>query len=126
MAEGNLFDAVGVGLGRHEMYAVAMAIKQLGEDPKRGLKSIRFFGKFLGLYNDYYVYEVQYKTAPEVPDAPGASACLWQHMPVRVFLYRALPFLWVVCPSTYSGLQCFLYSATGDEDHGYGHAQTRA
>lgn len=70
VAEANLFESLGVGLGRHEMYGISLAIKQLGEDPKRGIKSIRFFGKLLGLYNDYYVYEVQHKAAGEVPDAP--------------------------------------------------------
>ena len=33
---------------------------------------IRFFGKFFGLYNDYYVFETTLKAAPEIPAAPGA------------------------------------------------------
>lgn len=39
--------------------------------PYPGLQ-IRFFGKFFGLYNDYYVFETTLKAAPEIPAAPGA------------------------------------------------------
>ena len=37
---------------------------------------IRFFGKFFGLYNDYYVFETTLKAAPEIPAAPGACLCM--------------------------------------------------
>ena len=66
-----VMDSLGVGLGREEMVNVALTIKRLGEDPKAAAASVRFFGKFLGLYSDYYVFEVLYKKAPEVPDAAG-------------------------------------------------------
>lgn len=36
-----LFDALGVGLGRGEMMDVAMAVKRLGEDPARGVATVR-------------------------------------------------------------------------------------
>ena len=35
VGDGRLFDALGVGLGRAEMYSVSLAVKQLGEDPAR-------------------------------------------------------------------------------------------
>lgn len=43
-------------------------------------KRVRFFGKLLGLYSDYYVFEVLYKTAPEVPDLPGVCVCVWPRL----------------------------------------------
>lgn len=33
---------------------------------------VRFFGKFFGLYADYYVFETTLKDAPEAPEAAGA------------------------------------------------------
>jgi radial spoke head protein 4A len=33
--DGQLFDAVGAGLGRANMYAAMLAVKKLGEDSKR-------------------------------------------------------------------------------------------
>jgi hypothetical protein len=71
VGDGNLFDALGVGLGRMEMYNVALAVKRLGEDPKRSVATVRFFGKFFGLHADYYVFETTLKDSPEVPEAPG-------------------------------------------------------
>lgn len=56
-----LFEALGVGLGTAEMYSVMLAAKRLGDDPQRGVKAVRFFGKFFGLYSDYYVFETQLK-----------------------------------------------------------------
>lgn len=75
-----LFDALGVGLGKHEMYNAALAVKKLGEDPKRSVATVRFFGKFFGLHADYYVFETTLKDAPEIPEAPGKElhACLWR------------------------------------------------
>lgn len=70
-ADGVLFDALGVGLGQAEMYAVMLALKRLGEDPKRSVKTVRFFGKFFGLYADYYVFETTLNEMPEIPEAPG-------------------------------------------------------
>ncbi len=69
--DGNLFDALGVGLGRPEMQAAMLAVKKLGEDGKRGVATVRFFGKFFGTQADYYVFETTLKDNPEMPEAPG-------------------------------------------------------
>lgn len=71
LGDGFLLDAVGVGLGRNEMYGIALAVKKLGEDPKRSVATVRFFGKLFGLYADYYVFETTLKEPPEIPEAPG-------------------------------------------------------
>lgn len=42
-----LMEACGVGLSRPDMYGVMMVCKQLGEDPKLGVATVRFFGKVL-------------------------------------------------------------------------------
>lgn len=42
-----LIEACGVGLSRTDMYGVMMVCKQLGEDPKLGVATVRFFGKVL-------------------------------------------------------------------------------
>ncbi len=42
-----LMEACGVGLSRTDMYGVMMVCKQLGEDPKLGVTTVRFFGKVL-------------------------------------------------------------------------------
>ncbi|KAJ9522652.1 hypothetical protein QJQ45_019729, partial [Haematococcus lacustris] len=73
VGDGMLLDAVGVGLGRAEMYNIALAVKKLGEDAKRGVARVRFFGKFFGLHADYYVFETELKEPPEVPDAPEGT-----------------------------------------------------
>lgn len=43
------FDACGCGIGRLDTYLVILALKQLGDDPKYGIETVRFFGKFLGI-----------------------------------------------------------------------------
>lgn len=40
-----LMEACGVGLSRNDMYGVMMVCKQLGEDPKLAVATVRFFGK---------------------------------------------------------------------------------
>ena len=71
---GMLFELLGVGLGKQEMYGIALAVKKLGEDPKRGVQTVRFFGKFFGLHADYYVFETTLKEPSEIPEAPGGWA----------------------------------------------------
>ncbi|KAF5843246.1 radial spokehead-like protein [Dunaliella salina] len=73
VGNGRLFDALGVGLGTHEMYNIALTLKKLGEDPKRGVQNVRFFGKFFGLYADYYVFETTINDMPTIPEAPEGS-----------------------------------------------------
>jgi len=76
LGDAHILDAVGAGLGRGEMHAVMLAAKKLGEDPKRGVATVRFFGKFLGTHADYYVFETTLQTPPEEPEevlAPGQA-----------------------------------------------------
>ncbi|KXZ46195.1 hypothetical protein GPECTOR_46g264 [Gonium pectorale] len=68
--DGHLLDALGAGLGRAEMYAAMLAVKKLGEDSRRGIATVRFFGKFFGQQADYYVFEATLKDVPEMPEAP--------------------------------------------------------
>ena len=56
-----MYQAVGLGLSLSEMYGVMLAVKRLGEDPKRKCGSVRFFGKVLGTNGDYYVFETSIK-----------------------------------------------------------------
>lgn len=63
LAMAPLFEAVGAGLGKVETVMAALAIKQLGEDPKLRVDTVRFFGKFLGTEGDYYVFEATMKDA---------------------------------------------------------------
>jgi radial spoke head protein 4A len=67
-----VLDCLGVGLGRETGINIALAAKRIGEDPKLAVKSVRFFGKFLGLYADYYVFEVAFKGRSDA--AAGAAA----------------------------------------------------
>ncbi|GIL78169.1 hypothetical protein Vretimale_7559 [Volvox reticuliferus] len=71
--DGNLFDALGVGLGRSEMHAAMLAVRKLGEDSKRNVATVRFFGKFFGTQADYYVFETTLKDNPEMPEAPEGT-----------------------------------------------------
>jgi len=71
-ADAALFEAVGVGISRQEMYNVMLAVKQLGEDPVRQVATVRFFGKFLGTHSDYYVFETTLQeAAAEEAEAVG-------------------------------------------------------
>mmetsp|Transcript_42926 Transcript_42926/g.69646 ORF Transcript_42926/g.69646 Transcript_42926/m.69646 type:complete len:489 (-) Transcript_42926:388-1854(-) len=64
--EASLFEAVGFGFGREEIFRLALSIKrQLADDINLKLKSVRLFGKFLGISNDYIVVESELKE-PEV------------------------------------------------------------
>jgi len=63
----SLFEAVGVGLGKDEMYNVALTLKSLAEDASKSLKTVRFFGKILGTGSDYYVFETTSDLEPEAP-----------------------------------------------------------
>lgn len=78
LGDGNMFDALGVGLGRAKMQAVMLAAKKLGEDPKRGIASVRFFGKFLGTHADYYVFETTLQAPPEEPEEVLAPGQVWR------------------------------------------------
>ena len=40
-----LFEALGVGLGRAEMTDIALAAKRLGQDPRRGVATVRCVGR---------------------------------------------------------------------------------
>ncbi|KAG2444989.1 hypothetical protein HYH02_008859 [Chlamydomonas schloesseri] len=68
-----VLDCLGVGLGREQGINIALAAKRIGEDPKLAVKSVRFFGKFLGLYSDYYVFEVAFKKPEAAKEATPAA-----------------------------------------------------
>lgn len=70
LADAATLEALGVGLGRAEMYGVLLAVKALGEDPKRGVATARFFGKVLGTCADYYVFETTLQSLPEEAEQP--------------------------------------------------------
>lgn len=72
LAAAPLFEAVGAGLGKAETVMVALAIKQLGEDPKLKLETVRFFGKVLGTEGDYYVFETTLKSPEPVEEEAKA------------------------------------------------------
>jgi hypothetical protein len=40
LGDAALFDALGVGLGRREMVDVALAVKKLGEDPRKAVATV--------------------------------------------------------------------------------------
>lgn len=88
-----LFDAVGVGLGVSEMYGVMLAQKKLGDEPATGIATIRFFGKFFGLYSDYYVFETTLKTKPEIPSAPESSTPYEANTGANKYVYFVCSFL---------------------------------
>jgi len=49
LSDSVFFDACGCGIGRLDTYFVILALKQLGDDPKFGIETVRFFGKFFGI-----------------------------------------------------------------------------
>lgn len=65
LADAAMFGAVGVGFTQTEWYNIMLTIKQLGEDPVKGVKTLRFFGKFFGIKRDYYVFEATLNEEPE-------------------------------------------------------------
>ncbi|KXZ46194.1 hypothetical protein GPECTOR_46g263 [Gonium pectorale] len=96
-----VLDCLGVGLGREVGLNVALAAKRIGEDPKLAVKSVRFFGKFLGLYADYYVFELAFKgkqdaAAPTQPEAPAASSSAVE-VPVEPSGTGANKYTYLVC-----------------------------
>jgi radial spoke head protein 4A len=65
LSDAAMFGAVGVGFTQTEWYNIMLSIKQLGEDPVKGVKTLRFFGKFFGVKSDYYVFEATLNEDPE-------------------------------------------------------------
>ena len=57
-----MLEAVGAGCDEREIYGVNLQMKRLGENPNLKLKHVRFFGKFFGMHQDYFVFEAQAKT----------------------------------------------------------------
>jgi hypothetical protein len=57
LADAAMYEAVGMGLSKKEMYGVMLCMKKLGENPDYGVVTARFFGKMLGTRGDYYVFE---------------------------------------------------------------------
>ncbi len=92
-SDAQLFDALGVGLGLDEMYNVMLAVKRLGEDPSKGVATVRFMGKFLGIAADYYVFETTLTEPPEEPEEGVLRECA-----VEVFSSLDLASLHLVLP----------------------------
>lgn len=57
LADAAMYEAVGLGLSKKEMYGVMLCMKKLGENPDFKVATARFFGKMLGTGGDYYVFE---------------------------------------------------------------------
>ncbi|CAM6118185.1 unnamed protein product [Calypogeia fissa] len=57
VGDSTFLEAAGVGLGSAETYMIMLALKKLGDDPKLGVSTVRFFGKFFGTQSNYYVFE---------------------------------------------------------------------
>ncbi len=73
VADAAMYDALGLGLSRGEMYGVMLAMKRLGEDPEKKLATVRFFGKMLGTTADYYVFESTLKEPAPAPEGETAE-----------------------------------------------------
>jgi radial spoke head protein 4/6 len=71
-----MFEALGVGLDAQEMYQVTLQLKHRGEDPAAKLQSVRFFGKFFGMFADYYVFEGTPKNPAPVKAESADGAAL--------------------------------------------------
>ncbi|KAJ1477418.1 radial spokehead-like protein [Baffinella frigidus] len=68
MAEAEMLQWSGCSLGEVEMCKVMLAVRKLaGDHPE--LKSVRFFGKFLGTGDDYLVCEGELTAPDEAPPA---------------------------------------------------------
>ena len=65
LADAAMYEAVGLGLSKKEMYGVMLCVKKLGENPDFGVLTARFFGKMLGTGGDYYVFETTLKEPGE-------------------------------------------------------------
>jgi len=72
-SDAGMFKALGVGLGEAEMYNVMLTMKKLGEDPGIKVSTVRFFGKFLGLSSDYFVFETTLQAPEELPEGCEAG-----------------------------------------------------
>ena len=67
-----MYEALGMGLPKKEMYGVMLSMKKLGENPDHGVATARFFGKLLGTNGDYYVFETTLtEPGPEIEVAEG-------------------------------------------------------
>jgi len=66
LGDSALFECAGVGLSASETYRVYASLVQLQQT--KGLSTVRFFGKVLGVPGDYYIAEGVYVTPPELPE----------------------------------------------------------
>lgn len=74
-----MLEAVGAGCDEREMYEIVLQMKRLGENPSLKLSNVRFFGKFFGLHQDYYVFEASPKTQPQhAPETSQGMICLFR------------------------------------------------
>lgn len=71
-----MLEAVGAGCDEQEMYGVVLQMKRLGQNPNLKLSNVRFFGKFFGLHQDYYVFEAKPRTqSQQTPETAEGVHC---------------------------------------------------
>lgn len=59
LEEATALEWAGVGLTKEETFRLTLSMRKLTD--RHPLKSVRFFGKILGLHNDYYVVESEFR-----------------------------------------------------------------
>lgn len=69
MHNGHLLRALGVNLSEEELHDITLMSQLLGADPSFQIASIRFFGKFFGLKQIYYIFETSLKEQLESGDS---------------------------------------------------------
>ena len=78
------FEQTGVGLGREELIRVWLGMKQLVE--RYPLQLVRFWGKVVGLEQNYYVVEAEFREGEEpeeqVPEEEAPAADDMMHDPL--------------------------------------------
>jgi hypothetical protein len=81
-----MLESIGEAMTPEELYGVMLQLKHLGEDPDYKLDDLRFFGKFFGLFRNYYVFEGTPKQRPAAVNEsePGTfdyvnlcMQCMW-------------------------------------------------
>eukprot|EP00775_Hariotina_reticulata_P011489 gene11489-11632_t len=116
LGDAMLLDALSVGLGRAEMMDVAAAVKKLGEDPRKAVATVRFFGKFLGTHADYYVFETTLKSPPEEPEQKLSNGSNGYVYWVSNYLGGPLTQLPHVTPAQVKAARCLKRLLTGRLD----------
>ncbi|KAF0976067.1 hypothetical protein FDP41_004743 [Naegleria fowleri] len=80
--EGKLFRDAGIGLGEMELFQVLVSMNALVIANKK-INSIRFFGKILGIENNYYILETE-QTKDEAENETGEETKKVEDIPPEV------------------------------------------